>query len=75
MLVESAFTNMGESVTALTAFKLDPGGGVATPIQVIKDVFADSCKGGSTRRSRTAAAVFLESSGTFVARRHTLGCR
>jgi hypothetical protein len=75
VLLESAFTNMGESVTALTAIKLDPVRGVATPIQVIKDVFADSCEGGSTSKRRTAAVVFLEASGTFRAQRHKLGCR
>lgn len=73
VLLESAFTNMGSSVTALTAVRLDAARGTATPIQVVKDVFTDSCD--SPRKARTAAVVSLDASGTIVARRYKLGCR
>lgn len=75
MLLESGFYNMGESVTALTAVKLDPGSGLATPGQVIRDVFTDSCDGGSARRSRTASTLSLDAAGQLVTRRYQLTCR
>jgi hypothetical protein len=75
VLLESDFINMGSSVTALTAIKLDAARGTATPIQVIKDVFTDSCGGGSPQKGRTAALISRDASGTIVAQRHTLGCR
>ncbi|CAM3208974.1 hypothetical protein JHFBIEKO_4698 [Methylobacterium mesophilicum] len=75
VLLESGFYNMGESVTALTAVKLDPGSGLATPGQVIRDVFTDSCDGGTARKSRTASTLSLDAAGQLVTRRYQLPCR
>ncbi|MDF2599022.1 MAG: hypothetical protein K0Q54_1845 [Methylobacterium brachiatum] len=76
VLLESGAYNMGESVTALTVVKLDPATGLATPGQVLRDVFTDSCDGGSGRKARTASTLSLDaSSGGLVARRYQLKCR
>lgn len=73
VLLEASFMNMGELATGLTAVRLDPAAGIATPIQTVPNVMTDSCDG--RRGKRTAAVVTADGAGRLVARSYPLGCR
>jgi hypothetical protein len=74
ILLESSFTNMGETVTALTAVRLDPAKGIAEAFQTIPDVVADRCDGPKRQRSLSAATISRDGTGAFAAQRHKLAC-
>ncbi|GJD94825.1 hypothetical protein [Methylobacterium iners] len=74
VLLESSFTNMGETVTDLTAVRLDPAQGAAEAFQTIPGVAADRCEGPKKQRSLSAATISRDGTGAFTAQRHRLAC-
>lgn len=75
VLLEGSFMNMGQSVTSLTAVRLDDASGTAPEMQTLAEVVTDTCWGGAPQRARTVAAILVSESGGFAARRYPQPCR
>ncbi len=75
VLLEGSFTNMGQSVSSLTAVRLDDASGTAPETQTLPEVVTDGCWGGAARKTRSVAAVVVAEGGGFAARLCPQPCR
>lgn len=73
VLLESAFYNMGQSVTSVDLVGLGSGG-ETTLRQSLQAVASDSCDNRGGKRERRASTIALGDDGRLVAQSHALGC-
>lgn len=72
ILLESSFTNMGQTVTALDVVRLD-GGGQAAVALTLKDVHVEACDNPQGETTRSASTIRVGAKG-FEATPHALPC-